>query len=166
MQLLASQKQHCCWLLAVTAEGSNVGNHLLNFHELLGEGTAHRLSDPVLTETLNERNLCKTSCSGGFLKPGHSPKEWTPTLFTGEMVKKETKLEQDQILNETVSLTHLLYLSRKIVCICSVDLLFWFTTNQTRTLAITICKDLNNLSRDMRLLIFSDPQQCLPSIYS
>lgn len=70
------------------------------------------------------------------------------------MVKKEIKLEQEQILNETVSLTYLLYLSRKIVCICSLDLLFWFTNNQTRTLAITICKDLNNLSRDMRLLIF------------
>lgn len=45
-----------------------MGNHLLNFHELLGEGTAHRLSDPVLTDTLNETNLCKTSWLWGISK--------------------------------------------------------------------------------------------------
>lgn len=34
--------------------------------------------------------------SGAFLKPGHAPKECTPTLFTGEMVKKKSKLDLDK----------------------------------------------------------------------
>lgn len=61
MQLLASQEQHCYWFLAVVAEGDDMGDHLLDFDELLGEGTVQRLSDPVLIETLNETDLCKSS---------------------------------------------------------------------------------------------------------
>lgn len=39
------------------------------------------------------------------------------------MEKKEVKLEKEQMLNETVSLACLPHLSRKIVCICSLDLI-------------------------------------------
>lgn len=45
-----------------------MGNHLLDSDELLGEGTTHRLSDPVLIDTLNKTNLCKTSWLWGISK--------------------------------------------------------------------------------------------------
>lgn len=55
------QEQHNNWLLAIVAEGDDVGNNSLDFHKLPGEGMVQRLPDPVLTKTVNEADLCKSS---------------------------------------------------------------------------------------------------------
>lgn len=91
-------------------------------------------------------NLCETSWLCGISKT-----RTCTQIVDFNIIYWRNGKERNQA---RVSLTHLLYLSRKVVCICSLDVLFWFTTNQTRTVAIIICKDLNNLIRDMRLLIF------------
>lgn len=36
---------------------------------------------------------------------------------------KEIKLDKEQMLNETITLAHLLHLSRKTVRVCSLDLI-------------------------------------------
>jgi len=71
------------------------------------------------------------------------------------MGKKEINLEKEQMLTVSLSLAHLLHLSRMIICICSLGLaVAWFHKHPVQSTRVTIFKDFNTLSRGMRLFIF------------